>query len=165
MQTLKVILSSIDNLGRRLIKSYRYGNIDVQTPLQASPFGLDSAPIKDMVAVYSKTDNNDTNIVIGYFNKNLLAEEGETRLFSTDENGLVKTFIWLRNDGKIQLGGTDDNAVRYQKLKDGLDAMVNLMNQNLPLIQAGISAGGGSYTPINITLDISSAKINTISTP
>lgn len=158
-------MSSLDSLGRRLVKAYRYGSIDVQTPLQASPYGIDSAPIKDMVAVYSKTDNDDTNIVIGYFNKNLLAQQGETRLFSTDANGNLKTFIWLKNDGQMELGGTADHAVRYQKLQDGLDAMVNLINQNQILIQAGIAAAGGSYTPINVTLNILASKINTITTP
>jgi hypothetical protein len=165
VQTLKVILSNLDNLGRRLVKAYRYGSIDVQTPIQVSPFGLDSAPIKDMVAVYSKTDSDDTNVLLGYFNTNLLAEEGETRLFSTDAQGNVKNFIWLKKDGKMQLGGTVDHAVRYQKLQDGLDAMVSLINQNLPLIQSGIATAGGSYTPISVTLNISDAKIETITTP
>ena len=164
MQTIKVILSNIDNLGRRLVKAYRYGNIDVQTPLQASPCGVDSAPIKDMVAVYSKTDNDDTNVLLGYFNKNLLAQEGEVRLFSTDSQGSLKTFIWLKNDGNIQLGGDADNAVRYSKLNIGLQQFKTDMQVELVKIAAGIVAGGGTYTPATLNIDVSASKINTIKT-
>lgn len=164
MQTLKVILSNLDSLGRRLVKAYRYGSIDVQTPLQASPYGLDSAPIKDMVAVYSKTDNDDTNVVLGYFNKNLLAQEGEVRLFSTDSNGSLKTYVWVKNDGNIQLGGSADNAVRYSKLNMGLQQFKVDMQAELVKIAAGIVAGGGTYTPATLNIDVSASKINTIKT-
>ena len=147
------------------MKAYRYGNIDVQTPLQASPFGLDSAPIKDMVAVYSKTDNDDTNVVIGYFNKNLLAQTGESRLFSTDAQGNLKTYIWLKNDGNIQLGGTVDNAVRYTPLNAGIQSFQTSIQAELVKIATAITAVGGAYVPGSLNVNISNSKIDTIKTP
>ena len=165
MQTFKVILSSLDSLGRRLVKGYRYGNIDVRTPLQANPSGFDSNPIKDMVAIYSNTDNKDTNIIVGYLNKNQLADSGEARVYSTDSEGNLKTYIWLKNNGNIELGGTADYAVRFTALQTALEDMVTIINENLPLIASGIVAGGGTYTPIDVILDLTPAKITTITTP
>lgn len=168
MQVTKTINTLLDNLGRTMVKVYKYGISDVQTPKQVSPFGLDSNPIKDMVAIYSKTDDAGTNIIIGYFNKNQLSQVGENRLYSTDENGNLKTFIWLKNDGKIQLGGTDNNLVLHAALNDALNkALVGLVpqiQQQLALIATGIAAGGGSYTPGTLTCNLDAAKTLNITT-
>ena len=59
----------------------------MQTSIEAMPYGVDSNPIKDMVAVYSETTGKGETVIIGYLNKNLKAEVGEFRTFSTDSNG------------------------------------------------------------------------------
>lgn len=165
MQTLKVIASTLDKLGRRLVKAYRYGVIDVQTPLQANPPGLDSSPIKDMVAVYSKTDEDGTRAIVGYFNKNQVAAEGESRLYSIDANGNLKTYIWLKNTGTMELGGNADNAIRYSPLSSELDNFKTQIQDELVKIATGITTAGGAYTPGTLTIDISASKITTIKTP
>ena len=55
MYLVKIITSSVDDLARRLVKFYRLGLRDVQTSLTVAPYGDDSVPVKDMIAVYSET--------------------------------------------------------------------------------------------------------------
>jgi hypothetical protein len=158
MQISNVISTAFDSTKRLLVKVRRFGKSDIQTPYQSAPFGIDSNPIKGMKAVYSATSEAGKNVIIGYLNENQLSDTGETRIYSVDENGGLKTYIWVKKDGTIEIGDNSSFATKYTELKSGLDAMVNIINQNLPLIAAGIATAGGSYTPISVTLDISASK-------
>lgn len=168
MQVTKVIATATDKFGRLLVKIYRYGTIDVQTPVQVNPPGLDSNPIKDMVAIYGTTDDKGTRVIVGYMNKNQITKPGETRLYSTDADGNLKTYIWCKNDGKINLGGAADNVVRFKGLDDALNKeLVGLIPQlqlELTNIAAGIAAAGGTYTPGTLTCDIDESKAINITT-
>jgi len=165
LSTANVNSTSFDNLKRRLVKALRLGNNDVQSPLEASPYGHDSNPVKGMVAIYGKTMEQGKTIIVGYINVNQLAEVGENRLYSTNADGQVQTYIWLKNNGDILLGGDSDNAVRYNPLSNELTAFKNALQAELTLIQTGIASAGGSYTPTTLQLDISQAKTDKIKTP
>ena len=160
----KVISTSFDDLRRRFIKVLRKGKSDVQTPMEAAPFGIDSNPIKDMIAVYGQTEEKGKTVIIGYVDKNKLAASGETRLYSTDNNGGLKTYVWLKNDGTMEIGGNTKHMVRYEELNTALQNFKTLMQTELGKIQTGIIAGGGSYTPGSLTIDVSPAKIDNIKT-
>lgn len=114
-----------EDLNRRIIKVLRLGSSDWLTANDASPFGIDSNPVKDWVAVYSETAEKGEPVIVGYLNPNQLAEPGDTRLFSTDDLGNLKFYVWLRNDGSLSLGGEGDNLVRFSKLKDTIDELQN----------------------------------------
>jgi hypothetical protein len=120
-------LGKVDNqlikAGQRMIKFLGFGTKDVQDIAQALPFGIDSAPIKDMIAVYSDTATNGEAVVIGYITKSLVAETGEIRLYSANTEGEIQTYIRLTNQGKIQLAGAVDNAVRYTPLETAFNQL------------------------------------------
>lgn len=164
MNLTTVISTEIDNLTRRLVKVLRIGRSDVRTPFEAVPYGIDSNPIKDMVAVYSETAEKGKDVIVGYLNKNQLADVGESRMYATDANGNLKLYVWLKADGTMELGGTADNAVRYQKLSDATTAYQNKVITELGKISAAIALLGGSYTVGDVSFDISQAKINEIKT-
>lgn len=164
MNLTKVISTAFDGIKRRLVKVQRMGKNDVRTPFEALPYGLDSNPIQDMVCVYSPTGENGKDVIVGYLNKNQLADVGEFRTYSTDAEGNLKFYTWLKNDGTMELGGTADNLVRYQKLSDELTTFQNKLTTQLSLIAAGIATAGGSYSPGDVSIDISQAKIEEIKT-
>lgn len=164
-QLVKTLNTSFDKLKSRVIKFTRFGLNDTQTATEVAPFGIDSNPLINMVAVYAETASKGDAVIVGYINKDQLAASGEMRLFSKSANGDLKTFIWLKADGKIQLGGVVDNAVRYSKLKDTIDSVNQFLNEQLPLIAAGIATGGGSYSPGTANFDVTAAKIDEIQTP
>ena len=120
---IHVISTRLDSTGRSLIKYLRYGSSDVQESLEVSPYGVDSNPIVGMVALYSKTGEIGKPVIVGYVNKNKLAEIGEYRAFSTDDKGNLKTYVHLKNDGIMLLGGDEDNAVKFSELKKGYDEL------------------------------------------
>lgn len=161
----KIISTEFDNLKRLVAKFRRFGLSDVQTSIEAGPYGMDSNPIADMIAVYAPTSQVGETVIVGYINKNRLAEIGENRLFSTDAQGNLKTFLWLKNDGTIQLGGTADNVVRFAPLNNELQDLASFINGELQSIAAGITSAGGSYTPGTLQIDISDAKVEQIKTP
>ena len=164
MQLTKILSTRIDGLGRRLVKVLRFGSSDVQEPFQASNFGIDSNPIKDMVAVYSKTTENGKNVIIGYLNKNQISAPGETRIFSVDSSGNLKTYIWLTSGGIIEMGGNADNAVKYSPLNSGMQDFKTQIQAELAKIATGITTAGGAYTPGTLSIDISTSKIDNIKT-
>ena len=161
---VKTISSEIDSIGRRLLKLLRYGKSDVQNVYVASPYGVDSNPIKGMIAVYAESSVKGEPVVIGYINKNQLAEIGEHRIFSTDDQGNIQGFIWLKNDGQIQLNGTGDNLVRYSPLNQELQSFKDSIQTELTKIQTGIVGAGGAYTPGILEVDISDSQIQELET-
>jgi hypothetical protein len=50
------------------------GKSDVRECIEVSPYGIDSNPIKDMIALYGPTGENGKDVIIGYLNKNRTAE-------------------------------------------------------------------------------------------
>ena len=164
-----VFSTSLDSVKRRFIKVLRMGRNDVQTPVEAMPFGFDGNPLKNMVSVYASTGEKGKPVLLGYINKHPAMESGnvnpgETRIYSLDENGNLKTYVLCRVNGTIELGGITHNAVRYTPLNSGLQSQVNLINTQLAAIATAIGTLGGAYVAVPITLDISASKINEIKT-
>lgn len=164
MNLTKVLSTDFNGLKQRIIKILRLGNTDVQTAKEASSYGVDSNPIAEMRAIYARTSDNSETFIIGYINKNQLAAVGEMRLYSTDANGALKFYTWLKNDGTYEMGGNADNAVRYAKLNTALEEEVNKINTELGKIATAIAAVGGTYTVAPVSVDISAAKIDEIKT-
>lgn len=173
MNFVKVISSELDKLKRRIIKVLRFGRSDVRTPLEASPYGIDSVPVKDLIAIYSETGQDGDTVIIGYLNKNRLADIGENRLFSTDENGVLSTFIWLKNDGTMEVGGDTDFMVRFSELETGFNQLKSDLNSLISTFNTHVHPGvtvGAASTLITVTVetpsnaDISNAKIQEIKT-
>lgn len=117
MQIAQVISTEFNKVLQRIIKVRRFGKSDVQTSVEASPFGVDSNPIKNWVAVYAATSEKGKSVIVGYLNKNQLAAVGENRTYSTDAEGNLKFYIWQKNDGTCELGGDSNFAVRFNELK------------------------------------------------
>jgi len=166
IKLVTIISAAFDDAKKRIVKINVMGKNDTQTAIQAAPFGIDSNPVKNMIAVYAKTSEVGRTVLIGYLNKEQIAEVGETRIFATDENGgkLTKGYIHLKNDETIEIGGNIDNMIRFNKLDSSLQSFKNQIQAELVLIATGITAGGGSYTPNSLSLDISSSKIDEIKT-
>jgi len=147
------VISNIVDKGFRKIKILVTGISDVRTAQQVTPFGIDSAPIKGMKALYAPTNKNGKNIIIGYYNKSLLADDGETRIYSVNDDGSLSTFIWLKKDGAIHIGSSDNHMTQYE----GLASAFNTLKADLNQARAALSL------PPSVA-DITSAKINEIKT-
>lgn len=170
----KILSTDFDTFKRRVVKVLRLGKDDVQTGKEAMPFGMDSSPIQDMVGVFMDTSEKGKPVLVGYFNKNQLAQPGETRFFSVDSNGSLKAYVWLKNDGNLLLNGDADNAVRFSKLEEGFNKLKSDLNDLIGKYNShthtGVQTGGGSSgnTPTVATpstASIAGAKIETVKTP
>lgn len=164
MNLVKVLTTALNSLNQRAIKVLRFGVSDVQTSLEASPYGVDSNPIEGMVAIYSPTTDKGGSTIIGYINKNQKAGVGEFRTFATDADGVEKFYTWMKADGTMEIGGVADNAIRFSPLETATDTLATDINAQLTAIATAISSLGGSYTPSPISIDISGAKIDEIKT-
>lgn len=180
MDLTKVLSTNIDSLMRRVVKVLRFGKSDVQTALDVSSYGIDSHPIKDMIAVYSDTSEKGKTVIIGYINKNKLAEIGELRLFSTNSTGTEQFYTWLKNDGTMEIGGDGDNMVRYSELeiafnqlKSDFNSLVTAYNTHVhPIVNAVPLATPPGIVTSSVTVttgvpsaaNIAPAKIDEIKT-
>ena len=170
----KVISTQEDAEIRRLIKVLGLGTDDVQEVLQAAPYGDDSNPIKNMVAVMSETNDSGESAIVGYINKNQIAEVGEKRIFSTDSDGNVVMSLHLKNDGTAEFGGNSDNLVRFSntklvtdELKTDLTNLKSILSTWVPVPTDGGAALKvllAAYFSAPIVQSIDSSKINEIKT-
>jgi hypothetical protein len=179
MIQIKIFSSLISETGARVVKFLRYGLNDVQTANQVGPAGIDSAPIKDLIAVYSPTTKTGNKVLIGYISKNSIAESGEIRFFSQNDQGAEQTFLYLKKDGTIEIGGNTDNAVRYSELKTAFDtlkadfnSLVTAYNAHVHITTAtvGPTPVPGIIAPTVATgtpssADITASKIDEIKVP
>lgn len=165
MKLLSVLSTSFDASKRLVVKAWN-GRSDTRTAKQYAPSGIDSNPISGMVAMYSRTELDGAEAIIGYLNINGMAKAGEIRFFSMDGNGAQQGYMWIKADGTLELNGNSDNAVRYSPLSSALSSEANAINIELGKIAAVLnSIIPMSYTPLPISINISSAKITNVKTP
>lgn len=169
MNFVKILQTRLAN-GKVLPKFLRMGKSDVRECKQSTPYGFESNPVKDTIAVYSTTDVIGDDVVIGYIPKEALTDIGESRVFSTDDNGNLKVYIHLKASGEIHFGGTNGNLTRYQELESGFNQLkadfnnlVTIFNSHIHATPSGASSS--TATPgTQSTADISNAKINEFKT-
>jgi len=119
---VKTIATKLEDAYRH-IKVQVMGKNDIQTPAEALPYGIDSNPVKDLVAVYAASSVKGEPVILGYLQKNRLAEVGALRLYATDDAGAEQNYIYLRADGTIEMGGAEDNMVRYSKVETAFNML------------------------------------------
>lgn len=171
---VKSISTRLDKFGRRLVKVLANGPADVRESVQAAPHGIDANPVKDMVAVYAQTEERGKAYVIGYLNKNLLADVGELRLFSTSDSGQLQAWMWLKNDGTIEILGSDDNLVKFKQteatikeLQDDITALKQAFTSWVPVASDGgaaLKAATASWFAQPLVEDIAGAKFDEVKT-
>lgn len=159
MITYSKIKSSVIENGKRILKVLQFGT---KTAKECAPFGFDSAPPENMTAIFAETSNAGESVVIGYINKNQLAEPGESRIYSIDSTGAVKAYLFARNTGLLELNGNDYFATRFDPLNNALLEQQTKINAELSKIVASISALGGTYINLPLTTTFESAKSETI---
>lgn len=173
---VKTIASKVQDAYRH-IKVQVMGKNDVQTPVEASPYGMDSNPVKDLAAIYAPSTVSGEPVIIGYLLKDRLAEVGELRLYATNASGALQNYIWLKADGTIEVGGEDDNLVRYSELETAFNDLKGTVNDLLGKwnnfcldyvpgspAMTGLPATLAASTIPDNTADISGAKIEEIKT-
>jgi len=175
-------ITRVKQASPEFIKVLRYGKSDIQTADPILPHGIDSKPVKNDIAVYAKTNNNEQSVILGYLKNSDITSEGEARIYATDQNGVLKFDIRLKNDGTAEIGGDSDFMVRfsvletaYNQLKSDHDDTVSKLNAVIDLLKTWtvIAQDGGAALQLaaqalqnasNSTGDISGAKIDEIKT-
>lgn len=168
----KIISSTIES-GKRILKILRLGKEDIQTSFESMPYGIDSVPVKDLIAIQMQTGERGKTVIVGYINKNQLSDVGELRIYSTDSQGVEKSFVHLKNDGTIkaegstiELNGNIDNAVKFTPLDASLQSQVALINTNFTQIAAVLNTlAPGAYVPTTVTVNINTSKVETVKLP
>lgn len=155
MIQIKVNLTTLGKLGERLIKSIGFGASDVQTSDQIASHGIDSNPIKGLIAIKAGTSIAGETVVLGYINPDQIAESGEIHLFATDSDGVEKFRIKVKNDGTCEIGGDARNAAGFQELQMGHDELRDDHNTLVTLFNAHVHPGvtpGPGATLVTLTL-------------
>lgn len=118
-----VIYTRVKQAVKKFVKVLRYGKDDVQTADYALPFGIDSKPVKDILAVHAETGSSEGGVVLGYIQQFAVTKEGENRIYATDANGNEVFSVFFKRDGTCEFGGTTDFAVRFNKLETGFNQL------------------------------------------
>ena len=108
--------------GIREIATEIYTNFTKKSK-QILPPCIDANPLPEDQGVSIFIDGNGgKTIQIGVY-PDPKAEPGEVRFYSRNGDGEIQALLWLKKDGKININGTADNAVRYSELKAGFDQL------------------------------------------
>lgn len=170
MRVTRVFSTRVDENGRRYTKFVCSGPDDVQECLTVAPFGIDSNPTDDTRGVLSETGVMGDSVFMGVINVNQSAAVGEIRMFSVNTSNVVQTFVWLKNNGNILLGGDQKNLTRFQELESGFNQLKSDFNAHVINYNAHVHpAPGGATSPTasqstQSTATIAGAKINYILT-
>ncbi len=152
--------TAADSLGRLIQKVRRLGKSDIQTAPVCAPYGIDSNAIADMIAVYADSSMKGDSVIIGYINKNALAEVGGLRLFSTNSAGAEQFYVYLRASNNLELGGDQRHLARFEELETAFNELKADYNAHQHLSTA---TGTPTSAPVVPTAaDISGAKIDNI---
>jgi hypothetical protein len=80
---------------------------------QVASWGDDSVPPAGVKGVKAATSTSSIHIILGYFNRNCKAREGEKRIFSTNAEGVEMVSLWLKNDGSFKIECHDGFTAEY----------------------------------------------------
>lgn len=163
------ITKSIVKNARRFVKYIAMGRDDVKEHRAAAPWGDESVPVKDAVAIWANTSVSGEAVVIGYINTSALDDlnPGERRIFSTDDSGAVQVYARFTDDGKIQLNGAADNLIRYSEMRSAFNEMRSDLNNLITLYNTHVHPAVGAPTASTATpstADMTSSKIDELQT-
>lgn len=171
---VKILSTDFDSAKRRIYKVLGFGKSDVKTANECSPFGLDSCVPTNYIAVYSDTTDKGESVILGYYLPKQMVKQGETKLFSTDVNGVEKMKIYLTKDD-IQINGNTDNLVRFSELEKGFEQLKQDLNNHIAnynsfaiayvpgsIATVGLPPFASASTPSEANIDL--AKIEELKT-
>jgi hypothetical protein len=159
MLTFSKLSSSVIEGGKRILKVMQYG---AKTAKESGPFGFDSSAPEGWTAIYGETSNMGESVILGYINKNQLAEVGGSRMYALDGNGDVVGFVYARASGNLELNGNAFSAVRFQNLKTAIDNNDSLINAELAKIATAIGTLGGAYVVAPISTNLANTESATV---
>jgi len=154
----KVKSSSIENF-KRIVKVFQFG---AKTAKECGPFGFDSSAPENWTAIYGETSNKGESVIIGYINKNQLAEVGGSRMYALGSSGEVVGYVYARASGVLELNGSEFSGVRFQNLKIATDQTNTLINSELAKIALAIGTLGGSYIVAPVSTNLASSESITV---
>jgi hypothetical protein len=163
------ILSAAIRGDFRLIQQEVFGK-SARDAYEVASWGVDSVPVKGVDAAYCATNSINQPIVIGYVQKNRIAQVGEFRAYSTDTSGAFKFNVWVRADGTVLIGDSNspsaytDFLVKFNALKSGYDLLRTDLNNFVTIFNAhvhsGVTTGPGASGPTPTPGTPSSASID-----
>lgn len=167
------VLEPVIKLGLRQIRQEIYTNY-IKTGFQVLPPGIDAVPIEGDQGVAIVIDSTPGKSVhIGVY-PDPQADTGEVRLYSRDDDGNQKAFLWVKKDGTLEVNGSADFAVAFNDLKSGFDSLKSDFNTFVTTIfnlHTHVSAGPGVPTAVPVPVgspsaaSIDASKVATVKLP
>lgn len=151
MASIVAYISNKIEEGLRILKFTRNGRSDTVTSYLGAPFGEDFVPPKNAKMVQIRSTNSEESVIVCVINQaDDSLKEGEKLIYSTDANGNVKSKIYLRDDGTVEVKGSkveflegEDFAVRYT----ALESQFNELNDKYNDLVSKWNAFSNAYVP------------------
>jgi hypothetical protein len=171
---VEIISTKLDALNRQIVKFRGSGRDDIQEVVSISQYGIDSVPVSKLIALQAKTQVSGESVIVGFILSDRVAEIGETRVYSTDEDGVLQTYIHLKNDGTIDFGGQGDFLTRFTpteativEIQNDITTLKNILSTWVPVPNDGgaaLKAAAATWAATPLIESISDAKISEFNT-
>ncbi|MBE3129554.1 MAG: hypothetical protein IMZ54_02405 [Acidobacteria bacterium] len=130
--------------------------------------GLVTRPAKNTRSVRLRIGG--LSILIAAFRYDIAAPDnpGETKLYSTDEEGIEKSTHVLTSDGKHVFNGGEDFAVRFGALETAFNSLKGDFNAHVHPVPGVMLGGPGTATSAIVvpnTASVAGAKVEEILIP
>ena len=112
------------------------------------------------MAIFAEAAMKGDQVIIGYVNKNAIAEVGGLRLFSTNSAGAEQFYVYLRASNNLELGGDARHLARFEELETAFNELKSAYNSHTHLSTA--TGTPTSTTSAASSADISACKIDNI---
>jgi len=162
--------STSENKRFNTIVCFGTDNTNSMQGYNVAPFGFDSVGVQNMQCVFSDTSNNRYPIIVGWLNTSVVAQEGESRMYATNSGGSVVGYVYLKNNGELNLLGDSNWAVKYtelatqfNELKGKFNDLVTAYNVHTHPLSTGTSSATLTQATQS-TADITQSKNERIKT-
>lgn len=132
MRLAWTVSTAIKN-GYRFVKT-RISSAMVDDTKTANPFGFDSSPTKNYIAILTQTSSNEEPVIVGYLNpRTPELNVGDSIMYATDEDGNITTKVILRGEGDIEISTETDINITVTGNVNVTAKQVNINNGNLTI--------------------------------
>lgn len=142
--------STSENKRFNTIVCFGTDNTNSMQGYNVAPFGFDSVGVQNMQCVFADTSNNRYPIIVGWLNTSVVAQEGESRMYATNSGGSVVGYVYLKNNGELNLLGDSNWAVKYTELATQFNELQSKFNALVTAFNSHVHTGG-TVPPLMVT--------------
>lgn len=141
MGKIGTVSQTIDGDNEREILAEYYDGYTKQSPIIA-PAGIETNPIEGDIAFIEKMGESNCQAFCLGVKQKAVIDKGEIRIFSRDENGVIKSQVHVKKDGSVEIlndfGSIIIDATGLTEIKSSAFTLLQALTTIINAIKTGV---------------------------